>query len=289
MKHLKTYQLFESKKSGLTQEQVKFLDRFTNGKWTYDPTTGLVNIDGDFDCSLKKIKSLQGIRFGQVSRDFICSKSELASLDGAPKVVGRNFWSTENKLTSLEGAPKEVGGDFHCSYNKLASLEGSPQKIGGDFECSFNKLTSLFGGPQKVGGNFECSYNDLASLKGAPKEVGGNFHCDGNRLESLEGAPQKVGASFSCDAFSLGSGEWNPDGWMEVFVEGSPDAQKLIMPFLTPEELNQQIQKDPEGTMVRLKRIWNRPDFRETRSGLVFPRGYEGEMDLMGTLSDVGL
>ena len=40
---------------------------------------------------------------------------------------------------------------------------------------------------------------------------------------------------------------------------------------------------------MKLKSIWNDPEFRETRERLVFPRGYEGEMDLLGDLSDVGL
>ena len=61
------------------------------------------------------------------------------------------------------------------------------------------------------------------------------------------------------------------------------------MTLLTPEVLNPQIRKDPEGTMMRLKEVWNRPDFRETRDKLVFPKGYRGEMDLMGDLSDIGL
>ena len=76
---------------------------------------------------------------------------------------------------------------------------------------------------------------------------------------------------------------------MKVLKGGSPDAQKLIVPFLTPEALNQGIQKNPEGMIMKLKPIWNDPEFRQTRGRLVFPRGYEGEMDLLGTLSDVGL
>ncbi len=44
MKHLKTYKLFESK-TGLTAEQEEFLNMFTRGTWTYNPATGLVDVN----------------------------------------------------------------------------------------------------------------------------------------------------------------------------------------------------------------------------------------------------
>ena len=156
MKHLKTYQLFEAR-TELTKEQEAFLDRYTEGTWTYNPATGLVDVKGDFDCSYEKLKDLKGVRFGKVNGRFYC----------------RN-----NELTSLEGAPQEVGGGFDCQYNKLTSLAGGPQEVGGDFDCQYNKLTSLKGAPQEVEGEFNCYGNKLTSLAGAPQEVGGYFSCD---------------------------------------------------------------------------------------------------------------
>jgi len=38
--------------------------------------------------------------------------------------VGRDFWCSRNQLTSLEGAPSQVGGVFYCSDNQLTSLVG---------------------------------------------------------------------------------------------------------------------------------------------------------------------
>ena len=264
----KTCQLFESKEAGLTREQVDFLDKCTEGQWKLNPSTGLVDVDGDFSCRSMGLETLKGIRFGD---------------------IGGNFNCRNNRLETLEGAPQEVGDHFYCSSNRLESLEGAPQKVGGHFYCHSNRLETLEGAPQKVGGDFSCSSNSLKTLEGAPQEVGGDFSCSSNSLKTLEGAPQEVGGGFYCDAFSLDEGEWNPAGWMKVLREGSPDAQKLIMPFLTPEVLNQEIRKNPEDMIMKLKSIWNDPEFRETRERLVFPRGYEGEMDLLGTLSDVGL
>ena len=203
MKYLKTYQLFESK-TGLTQEQEKFLNMYTEGTWTYNPATELVDVKGNFDCSKQKRKSLSGVRFGKVS------------------------------------------GDFYCENNNLTSLEGAPQEVGGKFDCRDNQLTSLVG------------------------------------------APQEVGEDFGCDAFRLKKGEWNPKGWLKVLREGRPEAQKLISTILSAEALNKEIKKDPAGMAMKLKEIWNDEDFKEIRSKLVWPKGYEEEADLVGDLDDVG-
>ena len=267
MKHIKTYRVFESE-NGLTPEQEAFLNECTRGRWKFDPSTGRVDVDGDFHCSSMGLETLKGIRFGGIVGNFSCHT---------------------NRLETLEGAPQEVGGYFDCDKNRLESLEGAPQKVGGVFRCSYNSLKSLAGAPLEVGGDLSCAFNSLESLEGAPQKVGGGFYCHDNRLETLEGAPQEVGGDFDCDAFSLDEEKWNPAGWMEVLKGGSSDAQKLIKPLLAPETLNKGIQKNPEGMIMKLKPIWNDPEFRQTRENLVFPRGYEGEMDLLGTLSDVGL
>jgi len=48
---------------------------------------------------------------------FSCSKNNLTSLRGCPKIVEGNFYCYANKLTSLEGAPKEVSKNFVCHNN----------------------------------------------------------------------------------------------------------------------------------------------------------------------------
>ena len=224
MKYLKTYRLFESK-AGLTKEQEAFLNRYTKGTWSYNPATGLVDVEGDFKCYIKHLMDFKGVRFGKVS------------------------------------------GDFNCHTNRLTSLEGAPQKVDGHFDCSENKLTSLEGAPQEVDGYFDCSSNNLTSLAGAPQEVGGDFECD---------------------AFVLEKEEWNPKGWLKVLREGSPEAQKLIPTIFSAEELNKQIQKDPTGMIMKLKEVWNDDDFKETRSKLVWPKGYGDSAELVGDLDDVG-
>ena len=225
MKHLVDFRVFESSGSGLTQEQEEFLNECTRGTWTYNSSTGLVDVVGSFDCRSELLKTLSGVKFGKVSGD---------------------FYYEGNQLTTLKGAPQEVGGDFDCQRNILTSLEGAPQ------------------------------------------EVGGYFYCSGNKLTSLEGAPEKIGGDFSCDVFHLENGGWNPEGWLEILKNGKSEAQSLILTLLTPQNLNQKIQKDPAGMIIKLKEVWNDESFREIRSKLVWPRGYEEEADLVGDLDDIG-
>jgi hypothetical protein len=139
-----------------------------------------------------------------------------------------------------------------------------------------------------VGEDFYCLDNKLTSLKGAPKQVGGNFDCSENKLTSLAGAPQEVGGDFGCGTFKLKQGEWNLKGWLTVLQEGSPEAQSLIRTILSAEYLNKEIAKDPAGMIMKLKDIWNDEDFKEIRSKLVWPKGFEKEADLVGDLGDVG-
>jgi hypothetical protein len=121
MKHLQSFSLFEAQTSFLTTDQKEFLNECTKGAWSVNRQTGLVNVEGNFDCSFKSLKSLPDISFGHVSGHYGCFN---------------------NQLTSLEGAPQTVGGGFYCSNNKLISLEGSPQTVGGDFWCDEFELDS---------------------------------------------------------------------------------------------------------------------------------------------------
>jgi hypothetical protein len=187
--------------STLSDEQIEWLNECTVGSWTLNPQTGLVDVDGDFDCSRKNLTDFKGVRFGVVTGYFACSVNNLTSLDGAPQSVGGKFSCNNNQLTSLKGAPQSVGGYFTCSSNNLTSLDGAPQKIKLSFYCTYNKLTSLEGGPMEVSGNYSCYNNSIVSLEGAPKYLGGRFEPGHNNQVSertLRGIYKKMqeGLSF---------------------------------------------------------------------------------------------
>jgi hypothetical protein len=252
MKHLKPFSLLESESSNnLTQEQEDFLNRYTLGTWSLFPATGLVDVQGSFDCSGRNLKSLVGIQFGMVTGNFTCNN---------------------NLLTSLVGAPQKVGGGFNCAVNHLTSLAGAPQTVRDDFQCSRNLLTSLVGAPQTVRG-FSCNNNQLTSLEGATQKVGGNFYCSFNPLNSLVGAPQTVGGYFLCDAFRLIPDEWNPKGWLQVLREGDPAACRLILtlPAFDAQfwlgRLKGDLKQDGQ-TLLQLADMWGREGWEEEQAKL---------------------
>ena len=217
MKHLQSFSLFEAQTSVLTTDQKEFLNECTKGAWSVNPTTGLVDVEGNFACSSKRLKSLSGISFGHVSGNFACFN---------------------NQLTSLKGAPQTVGGGFDCSYNDLTSLEGAPRTVGRYFFCERNKLTSLEGAPQTVGWGFVCSYNDLTSLEGAPRTVGVNFLSDKLQLE--EGEWNMAGW---LKVLNTGT----PAAQKLI----------LTLPWLQPDWWNLELQRDPGKTVHLLATIWN--------------------------------
>ena len=139
LRHLKEYKLWEQSRE-LTSEQGEFLNQYVKGTWRIN-SEGLVDVEGDFDCYGRGIKSLMGIRFGSVSENFHCHQNQLTSLKGAPREVGVDFYCGENQLTSLEGAPREVGRDFYCHRNQLTSLEGAPREVRGNFDCNMNPIS----------------------------------------------------------------------------------------------------------------------------------------------------
>jgi hypothetical protein len=292
VKHLQSFSLFEARKtSDLTQKQKTFLTKYTQGTWSVNRQTGLVDVEGDFDCSYSGLRSLSGISFGHVSGNFSCAGNDLTSLAGAPQTVGGYFSCDNNQLTSLVGAPQTVCGSFFCQGNHLTSLAGAPQTVGGVFDCSGNQLTTLAGAPQKVNRSFGCSGNRLISLAGAPQTVGGNFYCDNNQLTSLVGAPQTVGRDFwcshnrlttlvgapqtvggyfFCDSFKLRSGEWNPQGWLAILATGDRKARRLIvtLPMFDAgfwlQKLKGDLKKDGQ-VLLQLADLWDKSGWEEQR------------------------
>ena len=285
MKHLQTYRLFESAQT-LTQDQKDFLDKYTKGgSWSLNPSTGLVDVDGDFDCSREGLNDLLGIRFGRAFWNFYCNGNNLTSLEGAPQTVGGDFYCSDNSLQTLEGAPQTVGGDFSCNKNNLMTIEGAPQIVNGAFYCSGNMLTSLTGAPQTVGGEFGCTDNKLTSLEGAPQTVGGDFSCYNNRLTSLAGAPETVKGGFSSDSLKIPRGKWSMDTLIGIFLTGTPQQKQLVAPLVDPKVIQQQIDENPEGMLIKLKGYLKHPHFQ----GLKWPRHLDQEKDLLSDLGDVGL
>jgi hypothetical protein len=206
----------------LTKEQRKWLNKcvIINGKdpgvffhffkpiegsWTLNHNTGLVDVDGNFNCMFQGLSDFKGVKFG---------------------VVTGNFYCEDNRLTSLVGAPQKVSGNFNCAGNSLTSLEGAPQSVSGIFCCGNNPITSLVGAPKKIGGRLYCGNNRLTSLEGAPQSVGCRAFFTGNPVseETLEKIFRKMrkGDSFWVAAVSLRN-EMREKDW-KLIAPHIPDA-----------------------------------------------------------------
>jgi hypothetical protein len=188
-------------------------------------------IEGDFDCSHKRLTSLIGCP-EIIEGYFSCRNNNLTDLKGCPKIIEGDFYCGENDLTSLEGCPEKIEGGFDCSqsyltdligcaniieglfscsHNQLTSLKGCAEKIEGSIYCRFNQLTSLKGCPEIIEGHFNCSNNKLTSLIGCSKIIEGDFNCYGNKLTSLEGYPEIIEGHFNCSHNQLTSLEGCPE------------------------------------------------------------------------------
>lgn len=166
---------------------------YIQGTKSVDPTTGVVDVEGEVVLKEKFKISRLPVQFGVVNGTFACWKNTLTTLEGAPHTADY-FICEYNQLTSLAHAPKKVSHSFRCGYNQLTSLAHAPKAVK-NFECPSNLLTSLEGAPTQVEVVFDCSNNKLTSLQHCPTSVGYEFNCSGNQLTSLAHGPQDVGAS----------------------------------------------------------------------------------------------
>ena len=285
MKNLLGYKIFESKDPRITPEQIKFLNRHVYGEWDINEATGLIDVvNGYVEMNGKKMSDFMGIEFGRIDQHFSIEGNLFENLKGAPREVGGSFYCESNLLTSLEGAPEKVGGGFYCDNNKLKSLKGAPVEVGGNFFCGDNELTSLEGAPEKVGGNFFCGDNELTSLEGAPVIVGSTFNCTGNPLETLNGLPQKIGAIFKFGSASISGNKLNTEEILDVIdrfnpIQANVPIKKLIVDLLfNPDLINSKIEKDPDGMIQILRKIWDDPYFADIKKSIKFPKEY-GDVD----------
>lgn len=125
----------------LSGEQIAWLVSCTSGTLSYDASTGLVSVKGNFDCSSQGLSDLKGVRFGTVTGYFNADDNLFNSLDGFPREVWSHLYLSNNRLTSLEGGPREIGGHLTPHNNLLTSLEGFPPKFSGNLWVTKNPVS----------------------------------------------------------------------------------------------------------------------------------------------------
>jgi len=164
-------------------EIEKFLE--ANAIDEYLIEDGVVNVFEDVDIIDSSTAGLP-VQFGKIEGDFDCSVTGLRSLEGCPHTVTGFFNCSNNRLDTLVGCPQTVEKHLDCSNNVLESLKGSPRIVGDWFDCNGNKLVDLVGGPQQVHG-YSCIQNRLTDLTGIAIIITSRIWCSNNPLESLNG------------------------------------------------------------------------------------------------------
>jgi len=127
-----------------------FLDSFHHtGNVTIDDD-GLVSVSGEV--VMMREQDSFPVDFDRVGDKFLCAKSGLKTLIGAPKSVKKSVLLQGNMLTSLHGFPQTllVGGEVRLDDNLLSNLKGLPSRIPGTLVAIYNPLESLEGFPEDV-------------------------------------------------------------------------------------------------------------------------------------------
>jgi hypothetical protein len=79
-----------------------------------------INVNCEVDLSNNNLDRFPDyIQFGIINGAFDCSNNKLKSLRGCPIIVNGYFVCNNNELTNLEHCPKKVEGWFGCTKDKL--------------------------------------------------------------------------------------------------------------------------------------------------------------------------
>jgi len=241
----------------LSSDVVNYIDEKADGEWSYDESTGKVNVEGGFSAGYSYsgeysnttlvLELLKEIRFGKIEGSFritsvgmtdeiwepLCPENVEGSLDISsneiktvtlpPKVDG-SISLNNNAIESLEGCPEEIAGDFSCSENNLTNLEGGPKIVNGDYHCEYQNSTyestfNLKGCAETIKGSFIAKSNKLKTLEGGPMEVEGRVELSHNELEDLKGNWKKIGGRLDVEQNNLSTLEGIPLGMSTWGIE----------------------------------------------------------------------
>ena len=115
MRHVKLFEAFSTQ--SLTEDQIKWLDRCAKGRWKMNPSTGLIDVDGNFSCVQQDLTDFKGVAFGHVKGYFDCHVNRLTSLVGAPQTVDDGFYCNNNPV------PKETLSSIFALMKKGNSYQ----------------------------------------------------------------------------------------------------------------------------------------------------------------------
>ena len=138
------------------------------------------------DCSMRSIKSLQGIENFTELVELDCDINNLQRLDlsGNPKLTVLHCNS--NKLNYLNVTQNTNLKRLYCSYNKLEEIDVRNNKLLRDFYCANNSLTKLYLRETSGLERLICSYNQLTSIDVTQNAKLFDLSCEGNKISGLD-------------------------------------------------------------------------------------------------------
>lgn len=179
----KLYESLLDDEDDLIEDETALIEQFLKDNYNIDGSYTIKNGIVDAPNSAIKLKNLKLKRltndlfkFGSV-KEFICSRSAIITLKGAPKTVDYFSCRSCERLKTLEGAPEFIVGYFNCSNcPSLISLKGVPKKLTREFACvDCNSLKNLNYLPE-IEGDLYCDERHLTTDKNIiKKQVKGNI------------------------------------------------------------------------------------------------------------------
>ena len=217
--------------------------------------------------SIGNLKSLSGstINSGKNTKINVFRCDELESLgedlpDEVNDISVTSSWTSKGmrKFTTLNGCPKIVHNDFTIEHTAIKNLKGGPERVGRKYEVENNEnLTSLEGFPIVFDGVF------LSKI----------ISCWFSLEERVKIISEGIYYTYN----------WNNERGEPK--EASLFQKEFVATSLSIKNLQELIDQNPEKMAIVLKEVIKEPYFKSLR----WPENLKGEVDLLSSLSDVGL
>jgi hypothetical protein len=328
MKHIRSFGVFENQNSLTQEQtdflNGEFGDKWTLNPSTGLVDVDIFQPERYYFVSKSKP---EGIRYGVFKGKYFRYDNKNTSLDlvGLPReIIGDFSFICSQDVDSLKGLPEIVSGNLYIDIeyrgNKIGSLEGLPKKIGGNLNIK-GDIKSLKGLHTNIEGRVYIDVEDIHVIRVSKSELISPWYWVSIMLQKYNNIPKENPVSiedqkkieklfstlYTLDDFKRES-EKNPQNnpYLEltekmfinffnvfvtkIFIKMDKKEEECFSPFILDnlDKINAEIQKDPEGMMMKLRGVWNSPVLAGVKKEIKIPDRYKEEMDTLADLTDLG-